>query len=214
MKRTWLGSRLALALVSLLAIAACDSAGPLAGPEGAPDGTAAFDAFEASVVSQARASGIDPMAPAPESPIAQAGGERGYVFVQGTVGDSAVEAVVGSQGGVLNLGNHWLLVPKNAVRGSVRFRMVPISDGTFHVDLTATAVGRGPESENDVGRSGFRTPVYLAFHYVDGAPVDPASLQVAWLTNGSLIAQQTFIYDEEWAVGVLRHFSGYVLVSN
>ena len=208
--KTWLG-RFTVALVSL-ALVACESADPVSGPDAT--GGSDFDTFEASVVTQARAAGIDPAAPAPELPIMRSGGNADYVFVQGEVGAEAVEAVIGSAGGVLNLGNHWLLVPKNAVRGSVRFRMVPVSDGTFHVDLTATLVGRGTETENDVGRTGFRNPVYLAFHYGDPTQIDPSALQIAWLTNGALVTQETFIYEQEWAVGVLRHFSGYVLVAN
>ena len=105
-------------------------------------------------------------------------------------------------------------MPRNAVRGSVRFRMVPISDGTFHVDLTATRVQTGRETENDVGRAGFRNPVYLAFHFGAASAIDPSALQIAWLTNGALVQQQTFLYEQHWAVGVLRHFSGYVLVAN
>jgi hypothetical protein len=214
MKRTWRGSRLVFALLSSVALGACEGADPVAGPEGVADESASFDAFEASLVAQARASGIDPEAPAPGLPISRAGGRREWVFVQGSVGDAAVEAVIGAQGGVLNLGSHWLMVPRNAVRGSVRFRLVPVNDGTFHVDLTATSVGPDTESENDVGQAGFRKPVYLAFHYGDPTQLDPASLQIAWLTNGTLVMQQTFIHEQEWAVGVLRHFSGYVLVAN
>ena len=205
-------SRYGIALLSTLALWACDSGSPVAGPEPEPAGS--FDSFEASVVSQAKAAGIDPLVPAPEVPLQRSNGNRQFVFVQGSVGDAAVEAVIGSAGGVLNLGNHWLLVPRNAVRGSVRFRMTPISDGTFHVDLTATLVRSSAEIENDVGRAGFRFPVYLAFHFGNQGTIDPAALQVAWRNDGTLITQQTFIYEQEWAVGVLRHFSGYVLVAN
>jgi hypothetical protein len=214
MTRTWRSRRLVFALLSGVALGACESADPVAAPESTPGAPASFDAFEESVVAQAHASGIDPAAPARELPISRARGNREWVFVQGSMGDAAVEAVIGVQGGLLNLGNHWLLVPRNAVRGSVRFRMVPVNDGTFHVDLTATSVGRGTESENDVGQGGFRKPVYLAFHYGDPTRIDPASLHVAWLTNGALVVQETFIHEQEWAVGVLRHFSGYVLVAN
>lgn len=199
--------------LTLGVLVGCEDAGRVAAPADEPAQAEGFAAFEASVVSSARASGIDLLAPAAEVAMSRPNNERRFVFVQGSVGDVAVEAVIGSAGGVLTLGNHWLLVPRNAVRGNVRFRMTPISDGTFHVDLTATQVGR-EENENDVGRSGFRTPVFLAFHFGDAHAFDPSSLLVAWLTNGSLITQQTFIHEQEWAVGVLRHFSGYVLVSN
>ena len=215
MRNVLRAGQFALALMASAVLGACESADPVAGPLDPTQGRS-FDAFEASVISEARANGIDPTAPAPELPVMQSGGSNGdFVFVQGSMGDESVEAVIGSAGGVLNLGNHWLMVPRNAVRGSVRFRMTPISDGALHVDLTATTVLRsGAATENDVGRTGFRNPVYLGFHFGDPTQIDPASLQVAWLANGTLVRQQTFLYEQEWAVGVLRHFSGYVLVGN
>ena len=209
MSRSWRRSPYIAAVLSLLVLSGCESADPA---DVEPIESRSFDAFEASVLSSAQAAGIDVTAPAPEAPRMMSSGDRDFVFVQGTVGDVAVEAMIGSAGGVLNLGSHWLLVPKNAVRGSTLFRMTPISDGTFHVDLTAT--GARSRTENDVGQAGFRNPVYLAFHYGDPSQVDASSLMIAWLTNGALVTQQTFIYEQEWAVGVLRHFSGYVLVAN
>ena len=213
MRNVLRAGRIAFALVAAAALGACESADPVGAPETAP--VATFEAFEASVVTSAQASGIHADALPAEVPLMQSGGSgRDWVFVQGSAGDAAVEGVIGSRGGVLNLGPHWLLVPRDAVRGDTRFRMTPISDGTFHVELTATQLRRrGGEVENDIGQAGFRSPVYLAFHFGD-APVDPAALAVAWLIEGSLVSQPTFIYEEAWAVGVLRHFSGYVLVGN
>jgi hypothetical protein len=204
--------RIALALVALVVLGACESGDPVGTPETAAAGT--FEAFQASVLTTAAASGIDATALPAEVPLMRSGGSHDWVFVQGNAGDAAVEAVIGSRGGVLNLGPHWLLVPENAVRGDTRFRMTPVSDGTFHVDLTATQLRRrGDEVENDVGQAGFRKPVYLAFHFGDAA-IDPAALAVAWLVEDGLVSQPTFIYEEAWAVGALRHFSGYVLVGN
>lgn len=212
MKSMLRASRLTLALMTMVALGACESGAPVTAPDDAADVT--FATFEASVMAQAEAAGVSAEALPAELPLTRSSGDRDWVFVQGSAGAEAVEAVIGSRGGVLNLGPHWLLVPGDVVRGDVRFRMEPISDGTFHVDLTATQVRRrGGEVRNDVGAQGFRKPVYLAFHFGD-APFDPSSLAVAWLTNGTLISQPTFIYEDAWAVGVLRHFSGYVLVGN
>ncbi|HEX6589052.1 MAG TPA: hypothetical protein VF039_08520 [Longimicrobiales bacterium] len=208
--------RFVFAALIAVALAGCDSSESFAPPV-----DPGFAAFEADVVGQAAANGIsvDVAELAEELPLSMSQGGGEFVFVQGQVGDEAVEGVIGPRGGVLNLGQHWLLVPQNAVRNDTRFVMTPISDGTFHVDLTATRVShRGTESLNDVGKSGFRKTVFLAFYYGD-APVDPAALQVAWLqSSGNLVTQPTYIFQDgngdEWAVGALRHFSGYVLVAN
>lgn len=207
-------SRLALGFVAALSFGGCESANEFTSPSSS--GGNDFAQFEAAVTTQAVASGIDlDSAPEPQPIQRSAGGGGGWVFVEGSAGDESVEAVVGRAGGVLNLGEHWLLIPANAVWAKTRFRMTPIDDGTLHVDLTATLVRRFGEVENDVGRAGFRRPVYLAFHYsAAGEAIDPASLAVAWLTDGELVVQETFIYEDAWAVGVLRHFSGYVLVGN
>ena len=209
--------RLFVAALVGVVLAGCDHGSTFAPPE--PAGSSFAD-FEAEVLAQATASGIDVDAMPSEFPLSQSPGQQSqWVFVQGSVGDASVEAVIGSSGGVLNLGPHWLLVPAHAVRGEVLFRMTPVSDGTFHVDLTATQLNRrGGTVENDVGEAGFRRAVLLGFHYGD-APVDPDALRVAWLTDtGALVAQPTYIFrdqnGEEWAVGALRHFSGYVLVAN
>lgn len=209
MKSVWRAGRVWLALLAMSTLAACETGDPLSTTE--PRSTGTFEEFEASVVAQAEATGIDLAALPSEVPLMRAGGWQRWVFVQGSAGDGAVEAVIGSRGGVLNLGAHWLLVPAGAVRDDVRFRMEPVNDGRYHVELTASDLGR---DDNNVGRNGFRKPVYLAFNF-GACPHDPDSLTVAWLTsNGSLVAQPTYIYDDEWAVGVLRHFSGYVLVAN
>ena len=219
MKTMLRAGRLFVAVLVGVALAGCDSGSTFAPPE-PPSGTgASFTEFEADVLSQAEASGIDVDALPAEMPLSMSPGRGERVFVQGDVGDVAVEAVIGASGGVLNLGPHWLLVPARAVRGDVLFRMTPVDDGTFHVDLTATRLNtREPTVENDVGQAGFSRAVLLAFHYGD-APIDPAALSVAWLTDfGTLVSQPTYIFrdnaGDEWAVGALRHFSGYILVAN
>lgn len=206
--------RLLLAALVGVVLAGCDSSETFAPRQPAAD--ASFAEFEADVLSQAASNGIDVDAESAELPISMSMGGGDFTFVQGSVGDASVEGVFGSAGGVLNIGPHWLLVPSRAVRGDVLFRMTPIGDGTFHVDLTATRVGS--PVENDVGMTGFRRAVLLGFQYGD-APVDPSALTVAWLTSqGTLVSQPTYIFQDgsgdEWAVGVLRHFSGYVLVAN
>ena len=209
MRKVMRAGRMAFALVAAAVLGACESADPVATPETTP--TETFEAFEASVAASARANGIQVESLPAEALPMPSSGDQSWVFVQGDVGDAAVEGIIGTRGGVLRLGQHWLLVPRDAVRADTRFRMTPIKDGTYHVELTATQVGAAVE--NDVGHAGFRTPIYLGFHFAD-APIDPATLAVAWLTDGMLISQPTFIYEEAWAVGVLRHFSGYVLVGN
>lgn len=197
-----------------VALAGCESADPIG--TGEPVATQDFGSFEAQVLAQAEASGIDPAAFAEDGP-ALSPGRRGrdWVFVQGSIGDAAVEAVVGRAGGVLNLGPHWLLIPRNAVRTDALFRLTPINDGTYHVELTATTIGSAVE--NDVGERGLYRPVLLGIQY-DATLWDPGSLTIAWLSDAGLVPQPTYTFTDhngdEWAVGVLQHFSGYILVAN
>lgn len=214
MKTMLSAGRFVLAAAIAVALAGCESADPLGTSE--PAAGRDFGAFEAQVLGQAEASGIDPTAFAEDGP-ALAPGERGrdWVFVQGSIGDEAVEAVIGMQGGVLNLGPHWLLVPRNAVREDVLFRLTPINDGTYHVELTATTIGSAVE--NDIGERGLYRPVLLGIQY-DETLWDPASLAIAWLSDAGLVLQPTYTFQDrngdEWAVGILQHFSGYILVAN
>lgn len=213
MHRSTRSGRFALGVLLAALLGGCDSTQNVTEPHSNP--TQDFIAFESSVTSQARKSGIDLTAAPADAPIQRSIGSFGYTYVRGRAGDTSVSAVIGQDGGVLNLGNHWLLVPRGAVAADTRFRMTPMRDGTMHVDLTATTVRR-IEVENDAGQAGFLKPVYLAFNLADAAqPVDPSRLGVAWRVVGDLIVmQESFIYDNAWAVGVLRHFSGYVLVGN
>lgn len=209
-------SRFVAAALIGVVLAGCDSGESFAPRAATPPG---FEAFQADVLAQAEANGIDVDAAPAGNPISMSVGDGSWVFVQGDVGGGSVEAVIGSGGGLLNLGPHWLLVPSRAVRGDVLFRMTAVGDGTFHVDLTATSLNRrGGSVENDVGRTGFSRAVLLAFSYGD-APVDPEALRVAWLTDsGNVVSQPTYLYQDQngddLAVGVLRHFSGYILVAN
>ena len=211
-KRThnkWIGT---LALV--FALAGCDAPQDFTSPAGESTTLEAqrFAAFERSVLAAASAAGVD-FEQAPIEvffSVSDPGTE--WVLVEGDVGDESVEAVIGSAGGELRLGRHWLLVPSGTVEGLVRFRMTPVDDGTMHVDLSATRV-QDVEVENDVGAAGFSQPVYLSFA-VDDATFDPDALRVAWLVDGSLVIQQSFVYEDDSVVGALNHFSGYVLVAN
>jgi hypothetical protein len=124
-----------------------------------------------------------------------------------------VEQTIGPEGGFLYIDLHYLYVPEGAVRRPTVFRMTTWGDGRIGADLTATSV-RSDEI-NDVGKKGFRKPVYLYFSYehAPNAPHDPSLIQVVWVKDsGELVAQPTQVYqDHKIAVGTLDHFSDYAL---
>ena len=219
MKTMLSAGRFVFAVGMAVSLSGCESGEPFGSLEPTPEAT--FADFEAEVLAQAQSSGIDVdaveavKAPGVEASLQLSRAPREWVFVQGSAGDGSVEAVIGPRGGVLNLGPHWLLVPRRAVTRDVLFRMTAIPDGTYHVELTATTVGS--LVENDVGSTGLRRPVLLGIQYGD-IDVDPSSLRIAWLSDAGLVIQPTYIFEDangdEWAVGVLQHFSGYILVAN
>ena len=219
MKTMLSAGRLVFAVVMTMALGACDSGEPFGSLEPTPESS--FADFEAEVLAQAQASGIDVDAvgafdaPGLQGSLQLSRAPREWVYVQGSAGDESVEAVIGPRGGMLNLGLHWLLVPARAVTTDVLFRMTPIPDGTYHVELSATTVGS--PIENDIGSTGLRRPVLLGIHYGE-TDVDPSSLRIAWISEAGLVPQPTYIFEDVngdgWAVGVLRHFSGYILVAN
>ena len=215
MKKSWRNKGILGAIALLLALTGCDAAQDFTSPTGGESMTLEarqFEAFERSVLEPARAAGIVFDQAPVERPLFMSDPDNDWVVVEGVVGDESVEAVIGAAGGELRLGDHWLLVPAGTVIGPVRFRMTPIHDGTMHVDLTATRV-QDVEVENDVGEAGFLQHVYLSFA-VDPTTFDPTDLGVAWLVDGSLVLQQSFVYEDDSIVGALTHFSGYVLVAN
>lgn len=214
-KTRWHTKWMRLGAVALaFALASCDAVEEFTTPEGASTTLEAqrFAAFERSVLDAARAAGVGVEQPPVEVFFSMSDPETDWVMVEGVVGEHSVEAVIGAAGGELRLGRHWLLVPSGTVEGLVRFTMTPVDDGTMHVDLTATRV-QDAEVENDVGAAGFSQPVYLSFA-VDAATFDPNTLAVAWFEDGSIVLQQSFVYENDSVVGALSHFSGYVLVAN
>ncbi|HEX6589050.1 MAG TPA: hypothetical protein VF039_08510 [Longimicrobiales bacterium] len=204
----WIG-----AAMLALTLGACDAAQEFTSPGG--DVTTLesqrFVEFERSVLDAARAAGITSERPAVEVFFSVGDPDTEWVVVEGDVGDQSVEAVIGAAGGELRIGRHWLMVPSGTVASPTRFTMTPVEDGTMHVDLTATSVSSSVQ--NDVGAAGFSQPVYLSFA-VDPTTFDPTTMAVAWLVEGSLVVQQSFVYENDSVVGALNHFSGYVLVAN
>lgn len=212
--KNWHMTWMRLGAVALaFSLAGCDAAHDFTSPGGDTTTLEAqrFAAFERSVLAHARAAGVDFEQPPVEVMFSVVDPGTEWVLVEGVVGESSVEGVIGAAGGELRLGRHWLLVPSGTVDAPVRFTMTPVNDGTMHVDLSATSVES--DVENDVGAAGFSQPVYLSFA-VDDATFDPDELRVAWLHDESIVIQQSFVYENESVVGALRHFSGYVLVAN
>ena len=141
--------------------------------------------------------------------------ENGFTIVKGDAGDTEVRQVIDQNGGVLYLGRHLLVIPKNAVSAPTEFVMAPVKDGSIHVDLTATSSGG---TLNDVGSAGFAKPLWLFLSYAgaDGVPADESKMAIAWLkVNGEVAAMPSYVDpNKDFVIGLLKHFSGYIIVAN
>jgi hypothetical protein len=124
-----------------------------------------------------------------------------------------VSKVIGPEGGYIYVDLHYLYVPKGAVAKPTLFRMELPADGTIGADLTATTVGS--LTINNVGKAGFKVPVYLTFSYgyVKNAPANPSLLRIMWKKpDGTYVVQPTYVNRQyKIATGTLKHFSDYVL---
>lgn len=124
-----------------------------------------------------------------------------------------VEKTIGPDGGFLYLDLHYLYVPQGAVTGPTVFRVTTLGNGDIGADFTATSVGS--RSVNNVGRAGFKRPVYVAFSYAyaRNAPRKPKDMKVLWFRpDGKAEVQPTHVdTNYRYAVGTLKHFSPYGL---
>ena len=133
------------------------------------------------------------------------GHRRAVASVQGgsavlTVGPSGGCATVNATDGTFI---SMLCVPAGVVGWNTTFTMDVASDYT--VELTATS--QGSAVQNNVGKAGFRKPVYL---YLNPALIEQGgNLGIAEITaNGMLAPVRSWLIGGR-LVGELRHFSGY-----
>lgn len=206
MRRGWLNRATMLSLVLALFVSGCDHA-PTEPEINVPD---------QSLTEQVQA------------PVVPAGAD--YYLVRADVvggGDSSqgllggllklvgnllqlVVKVIGQAGGLLNLGNHSLLVPAGAVTEPTTFSMELLKSEYVMVDLTATRRGV------DVGEKGFEKPVTITLSY-DGLRIkDPSKLFILRVNeNGQHEKLPSKVDTKKKTVSAeLDHFSKYAMASN
>jgi hypothetical protein len=135
---------------------------------------------------------------------------NGYTVVRETeeaVG--SVEAVIGSAGGTLVLGEHVLMVPAYAVDANTTFRMEKEDGDHVRIHLTASRYG-----DNDIGARGFNRPVRLMLSYGSSANVGTLTasrLKVMYIRPDQRVeALPSMVnYYDRWVGTDLRHFSEY-----
>lgn len=124
-------------------------------------------------------------------------------------------AVIGPDGGSIELGGHRLTVPAGAVARPTRFSLQLLESGYVEVDLRASQRSKSG-AEVSVGKQGFPTPVILELSYQHVEGVDrPDALVVAWVKpDGSLQPlRSTHDASARSIRAPLDHFSRFVLAT-
>lgn len=88
-----------------------------------------------------------------------------------------VTQVIGSKGGMLKVGNHALVVPRNAVSSNTEFTMTVVAGVNIVVELSARRVSDGATV------SSFSTPLTLRLSYADAGVPDPSRLLNGYLPD-------------------------------
>jgi hypothetical protein len=135
---------------------------------------------------------------------------------RGQQSSNAASALIGRDGGMVQLGAHRLIVPAGAVDHPTRFSMRLADNGYVEVDLNASSyTAKG--SKNDAGRRGFARPVTLRLSYEEADLADGSSdVVIAWVKpDGSLQPLQSTRDERAHTISAeLNHFSPYALASN
>lgn len=185
MKPSWMRRSVVPMLLLPLLLWSCDSADT---PTGAQAGPASGPAFSTSSTS--------------------------YHLVKGNDGDSGLAAaVIGAEGGVLQIGEHELIVPADAVDEPTVFSMAIADSAHIRVNLAATRISADGQIVN-VGEKGFLKPVHLTLSYSAATePVKESELLILWArSDGTLEAQPTTVDTAAKRVKAdLGHFSGYLI---
>lgn len=144
-----------------------------------------------------------------DSDLADVAGLRSVRSTVAELESNVVRAVIGIEGGELELAGHVLTVPAGAVTALTQFSMTLIPNGGVEVHLQAIQ----PEVGN-IGMSGFQIPVRLALSYVGTDVDDPEDLVIVRMQTGERLETEL---DEDGSSRVwahLDHFSRYRLCSN
>lgn len=127
-----------------------------------------------------------------------------------------VTGVLNRRGGILRLGNHFLLVPPGAVRNDTRFTMSVVGEGLLRFDLEAEV--HRPKRGRQARQVKFHTPVFLLVSYADATNLgDPRDLVILYEPDDGGPAEEVRTHLAEGqniAIGRLEHFSRYCLASN
>jgi hypothetical protein len=131
------------------------------------------------------------------------------------VGSTTVAAMIGSDGGSIELAGHTLTVPAGAVAHPTRFSLKLVENGFVEVDLRAAQASAAGQEVN-VGKRGFATPVTLQLSYELAERVDdPAALFIAWVKPDGSLQPLRSSYDPatRTVTASLDHFSSYGLAT-
>jgi hypothetical protein len=124
-------------------------------------------------------------------------------------------AIIGPEGGTIELAGHRLTVPAGAVTRPTRFSMRLVGNGYVEVDLRA-AQASAAGGETDVGKRGFARPVVLSLSYAQAqVPEDLSRVVIAWVKPDGTLQPLTSEHDaqKQSIAAELDHFSGYVLAT-
>ena len=126
---------------------------------------------------------------------------------------STVVAVIGTQGGKIQNGDHVLTVPRRAVASDTEFTFTVVGGDYIRVALTAQTVVGG------VTVSQFPQKLTLKLSYRNGIVTDPSRLVVAWLIDGTIEGAKQAMPSSvdtngQFVTGVLTHFSEYGIGAN
>lgn len=138
----------------------------------------------------------------PRRVLAVVTGGHGEAMVDANGGTIAVEGT--GPGDIVAM----LVVPAGTVKKNTTFTVDVAPD--YSVELTAT--GEQSTNINDVGGAGFKKGILLYFnrsHILEPGPLGVAELK----SNGQLLPVEA-IDNGVWLIATLKHFSGYVPISD
>lgn len=137
-------------------------------------------------------------------------GEKYTVAVELLPTKGEVSASIGTGGGVLVLGRHFLTIAPGAVSAPTQFKMVRDAENPLRVELTATR-----NTENDIGSQGFNASVKLGISYFGtvSTPLDLNSMKILYFRPDGLVeVMPSWVQVGNYLVTAeLQHFSQYGL---
>lgn len=124
-------------------------------------------------------------------------------------------AWIGSEGGSITTAAYTLTVPRGAVGTRTKFVVTPTNTGAYVINLEAYE--QGLLGLVNVGKRGFRKPVYLTVSYAKASGVtDVKKLGIVYLATPTTIEIQPTSVDtrDKDVTAQLSHFSKYAMIQN